>query len=179
MKAQLQAVIVVPLVVSSLIGIFGLCGYGAVGLLGLPARLQLPWPLRGVGGLLLVGGLSMLGWIFRYRPPLQVLLSTLVTMRGALGVAAPPARDEPLVLEGPQRHLRHPMYFAVVLMWLGWWLLLDYTLLAFVALCFLLWFRLVVIPIEERELRSLFREGYAAYTRAVPRLLPSLRPRWP
>ena len=71
------------------------------------------------------------------------------------------------------------MYFAVVAMLLGWWLLLDYTVLLFVALFFLLWFTLVVIRFEERELKALFGEPYEAYARAVPKIFPSLKPSWP
>ena len=70
------------------------------------------------------------------------------------------------------------MYFAVVVLFLGWWLLLDYTLLLFMALLFLLWFTLVVIRFEEQELRALFGEEYEAYARAVPKFFPSWKARW-
>ena len=71
------------------------------------------------------------------------------------------------------------MYFAVVLLVLGWWLVLDYALVLFMALLFFLWFNLVVIPFEEKELRALYPEEYAAYLRVVPRFFPSWKRRWP
>jgi protein-S-isoprenylcysteine O-methyltransferase Ste14 len=88
------------------------------------------------------------------------------------------ARTEPLILRGPQRHVRHPLYFAVIVLLLGWWLLLDYTLLLLMALLFFLWFTVVVIRFEEQELRALFGEEYEAYAEAVPMIFPSLKPRW-
>ena len=57
--------------------------------------------------------------------------------------------------------------------------LLDYTLILCMVLLFFLWFNLVVIRFEEWELLALYPEQYAAYVRAVPRFLPSLKRRWP
>jgi protein-S-isoprenylcysteine O-methyltransferase Ste14 len=36
-----------------------------------------------------------------------------------------------------------------------------------------------VTRFEERELRALFGKEYDAYARAVPRMLPSWKPKWP
>ena len=119
-----------------------------------------------------------MGWIWTYRRPGDILVSTYVTMQKAVRRAAPQepsARTEPLVLDGPQRHVRHPMYFAVVVIWLGWWLLLDYTPILWMVFLFFLWFNLVVIRFEERELLALYPEQYTAYIRAVPRFFPSIK----
>ena len=70
------------------------------------------------------------------------------------------------------------MYFAVVVLLLGWWLVLDYTFLLFMAFLFFLWFNLVVIRFEEKELRALYREEYETYAKSVPRFFPSLKRRW-
>lgn len=88
-----------------------------------------------------------------------------------------PQGTEPLILEGPRRCLRHTLYFAAVLNFMGWWLLIDFTLLLFMALFFFLWFTLVMIPFQEKELRELFGEEYGEYTRAVPMFFPALRPK--
>jgi protein-S-isoprenylcysteine O-methyltransferase Ste14 len=123
-----------------------------------------------------------MGWVFRFRRPLDLITSTYVTVLKALKGTPPhevSGRTEPLILLGPYRHLRHPQYFAVVVLWLGWWLLLDYTILLFMALLFHLWFFWVVTRFEERELRALFGKEYDAYARVVPRMLPSWKPKWP
>ena len=181
MGTRRQAVIVVPVVTGSLCTASGFLGYLIVTALGIPNRLHLPAAVRGLGLVLLAIGFLLLGWVFRYRKPTEVLLSTYVTMRKAI-TRTPPrdksARTEPLILQGPQRHVRHPMYFAVVVLLLGWWLLLDYTFLLFMALLAFLWFNLVVIRFEEKELLALYGEEYKTYAKAVPRFLPSLRRRW-
>ena len=61
---------------------------------------------------------------------------------------------------------------------LGWWLVLDYTFLLFTALLFFLWFNIVVIRFEEKELKALYREEYETYAKSVPRFFPSLKCRW-
>jgi protein-S-isoprenylcysteine O-methyltransferase Ste14 len=76
------------------------------------------------------------------------------------------------VVRGPYRYVRHPLYFDVVLLFLGWWLLLDYTFLLVAALFLLLWFSCVVTRFEERELKALFGDDYEEYARRVPRIIP-------
>ena len=127
-------------------------------------------------------GLGILGWLSKYRKPGDVLVSTYVTMHKSIckkSAEQRTARTEPLVLQGPQRHVRHPMYFAVVVLLIGWWLVLDYTFILLMAFFFFLWFNLVVIRFEEAELMALYGEQYAAYVKAVPKFFPSLRRRWP
>lgn len=182
MSLKCRAMIVVPLAIVALATTFGAIGWILVRWLGLPVRFQMPWPLR-AGGIVVLGlGLAILGWLSKYRRPGDVLVSTYMSMRQCLRKTASPqsdARIEPLVFQGPQRHVRHPMYFAVVLLWLGWWLVLDYTFVLLLAFFFFLWFNLVVIRFEEAELMTLYSEQYAAYAKAVPRFFPSLRRRWP
>ena len=176
------ALLVIPLLIGGLIGLFAVIAVFLVKALRLPARLHLPWQLRGLG----VGGLALgclfMGWVFRFRKPINLMNSTVVTVLKVLKGTPPQdrsGRTEPLILLGPYRHVRHPQYFAVVVLWLGWWLFLDYTVLLFMALLFYLWFFGVVTRFEERELRALFGKEYEAYARVVPRMLPSWKPRWP
>jgi protein-S-isoprenylcysteine O-methyltransferase Ste14 len=181
MGKRRQAIVVVPLIILLLTATFALLAHLVVGTVGIPARLHVPTVLRVAGAGVLAFGFTFMGWLFRYRSPSDILVSTYVTMRRGRGGAAAtgvPARTEPLILKGPQRHVRHPLYFAVVVMLLGWWLLLDRTLLLLMALLFFLWFVLVVIRFEEQELRALFGKEYEVYARTVPMILPSLRPRW-
>jgi hypothetical protein len=180
MGVKRQAIFVVPLVIGSLAAAFALLGYLLGLALGIPARLGLPPAVRVVGIAVLGLGFTFLVWVFRYRRPGEVLVSTYVSMRKAVRGTSPAeqsSRTEPLIIEGPQRCVRNPMYLADVVMFLGWWLALDYTFLLFLTLFFFLWFNLVVIPFEERELKALYGNDYDRYARAVPRFFPSLKRR--
>jgi protein-S-isoprenylcysteine O-methyltransferase Ste14 len=181
MGLKLWAFFVVPLIICTLGTAFGLLGYFLGYVFGIPQRFHLPIAMRGLGAIVLGIGFALLGWIFRYRKPGAVLVSTYVTMCKSIRRTPPQeksARSEPLVLQGPQRYVRHPMYLADVLLFLGWWLVLDYTLILFLAFFFFLWFNLVVIPFEEQELKALYGKEYEAYARSVPRFFPSLNSRW-
>jgi protein-S-isoprenylcysteine O-methyltransferase Ste14 len=93
--------------------------------------------------------------------------------RGTLSPADPPRA---LVVEGPYRFVRNPMYVAVTSIVLGEALLLRseelfiYWLIWFVAV------NLVVRFYEERTLRRQFGAAYDRYTANVRRWLPRLRP---
>jgi protein-S-isoprenylcysteine O-methyltransferase Ste14 len=87
-------------------------------------------------------------------------------------------RSERLVADGPFRYTRNPIYFGSLIGVFGAGLLFSRTgwvLQTTIAMvfCYRLIFR------EERELFRTQDEGFAAYCQAVPRLLPSLRPRVP
>lgn len=88
----------------------------------------------------------------------------------------PSLRSERLVADGPFRYTRNPIYFGSLIAVFGAGLLFSragwilQTIIAMV-FCYRLIFR------EERELFRTQGQGFAAYCRAVPRLLPSLRPR--
>jgi protein-S-isoprenylcysteine O-methyltransferase Ste14 len=179
---KLQALVVVPLIIGVLAGVFGGIGYFTEIAFGIPGRLSMPPALRGVGGVVLALGFFFMGWLFKYRKPAEILASTYLTMRKSIRGARPEdasARTEPLILQGPQRYVRHPLYFAVVVLLLGWWLVLDCTLILFMAFFFFLWFNLVVIRFEEKELRALYGEEYETYARSVPKFIPSLKCGWP
>jgi protein-S-isoprenylcysteine O-methyltransferase Ste14 len=173
------ALIVVPLIIGAISIVFALLGFLALFVSGLPFRLHMPIMMRTSGLFLLVIGSLFMGWIFKYRRPVDILLSTYLTMkkavRGSEGWDAS-SRTESLIIHGPHRYVRHPLYFAVVLLWLGWWLLLDYTFLLFMAFLFFIWFTLVVIRFEEQELRTIFGDQYKDYARKVPMIIPSLSP---
>lgn len=144
-------------------------------LLGLPFSLGFPLAARVAGGVLVVAGLALAGWVFRSRSPLTMLLSTYVTFTKLFGrapMAERAGRTEPLVVAGPQRYVRNPLYLGVVVMAFGWALLGAYTYVLIGAVAMLLWFVLVLIPFEERELGVLFGEQYERYASEVPMLIP-------
>ena len=93
--------------------------------------------------------------------------------RGTLSPADPPRA---LVVRGPYRYVRNPMYVSVTLILLGE-IAADRSRGLF--LYWAIWFGLVnvfVILYEERALRRQFGEDYRRYCAAVGRWLPRLRP---
>jgi protein-S-isoprenylcysteine O-methyltransferase Ste14 len=175
-RTRAIAVLVVPSVIILLLTIFCCLGYGLCRVLAIPVRLGLPPPLRFVGLLVLATGVGLQVWVVAHRGFLQVMVSTYETMIKFTRNAPeePARREEPLVVTGPNRHVRHPMYSVVFVIVTGWWLLLDYTLLLFALGFLFLWFRFVVIPFEERELRALFGAEYEAYAKEAPRFFPAI-----
>jgi len=177
MARESVAYLIVPAVIIGLLTVLSLLGHAAAGAAGLPPRLGVPVAVRAMGAIALLAGLGLLAWTCRHRSVRDIIVSTFITFRkvaGGRAPAEPAGRTEPLVISGPQRLVRHPLYSAGLLLVLGWWLVLDYTLLLFTAGLLFLWFRFVVIPIEERELRVLFA-NYDDYASRTPRLVP--RPR--
>ena len=95
-----------------------------------------------------------------------------------LGTPAPVAPTRRLVVSGLYRHVRNPMYVAVVALILGQGLLFGRFALLLYAAGVWLAFHLFVLVYEEPTLRRQFPADYEAFARAVPRWLPRLRP-WP
>ena len=93
-----------------------------------------------------------------------------------LGTPAPVAPTRKLVVDGLYRHVRNPMYVAVVslvigqALWFG-----SRNLLAYGAAVWLA-FHLFVLLYEEPTLRRQFGSEYEEYRRHVRRWLPRLRP---
>jgi protein-S-isoprenylcysteine O-methyltransferase Ste14 len=170
-----RAVVVAgPAILLLLGGLFAV-SYLVTTLLGLPSSLGIPAWVGALGAVLVVGGLAEAGWVFVYRAPASMIVSTYITFRklfvGA-PVDAPLGRTEPLVVVGPQRYLRHPLYSGVIVMTFGWALLGGSTFVLIGTLGLLLWCWLVLIPFEERELKALFGEQYERYMKDVPMLVP-------
>jgi protein-S-isoprenylcysteine O-methyltransferase Ste14 len=144
-------------------------------LLGLPFSLGLPIEVRVIGGALVLAGLAIMGWVFSYRKPAEMMVSTYVTFvklfTGA-PVAERAGRTEPLVVSGPQKYVRNPLYFGIVVMVLGWAVLTGNSFVFIATASLLLWFALVLIPFEEREMQALFGEEWKRYSKMTPMLVP-------
>ena len=126
-----------------------------------------PWPASAliavIGVLITVAGAA-------------VLVNAFVRFaREGRGTPAPVAPTEELVITGPYRWVRNPMYLAVVAAIIGQALLLrQVSLLIYagvVAAAFLTFVKLY----EERVLSERFGEAYRRYRAAVPGWIP--RPR--
>jgi protein-S-isoprenylcysteine O-methyltransferase Ste14 len=98
--------------------------------------------------------------------------------RSGQGTLSPVDPPRTLVIRGPYRYVRNPMYLSVTLIVLGEVLLTgSRSLLAY----WVAWFvmvNLIVRGYEEPTLRRQFGAAYERYTASVRRWLPRSRP-WP
>jgi protein-S-isoprenylcysteine O-methyltransferase Ste14 len=146
------------------------------------AQVMVPPPL--VFLVYLIGAL-ILNWIVPlptpWTPPLRILGGSLVTTGLFLGGSAisqmtrahtSPDPHQPttaLVIQGPYRFTRNPIYVGFLLIYLGFTLLAG-TLWGLIASPFLLWTILhAVIHAEEDYLDRKFGEQYMAYRSRVRR----------
>jgi protein-S-isoprenylcysteine O-methyltransferase Ste14 len=121
-------------------------------------------PLLIAGALLILAGLAVLLESFA-RFAIQ-----------GLGTPAPVYPTRRLVVDGWYRHVRNPMYVAVVALILGQALVLGRPwLLAYGAAVWLACHTFVV-AYEEPTLRRTFGPAYDEFRAHVPRWLPRLRP---
>jgi protein-S-isoprenylcysteine O-methyltransferase Ste14 len=124
-----------------------------------------PYPALAIGGvLLIIAGLAVLVQAF-----------VRFALEGA-GTPAPLAPTERLVVGGIYRHVRNPMYLAVLAIILGQALLFWQASLAVyagaVGMAMFAFVRLYEEPLLERR----YGAAYAAYRNAVPGWLPRLTP---
>jgi protein-S-isoprenylcysteine O-methyltransferase Ste14 len=123
-----------------------------------------PLGLQLAGGVLTIGGAAVLVHAFARF------------VREGLGTPAPIAPTEHLVVGGLYRHVRNPMYLAVLAAILGQALLLGQPgLLAYAALVATAFVSFVKLY-EEPTLAGTFGAEYDAYRAAVPGWWPRLRP---
>ena len=93
-----------------------------------------------------------------------------------LGTPAPVAAPTRLVVSGQYRHVRNPMYVAVVAIVLGQALLLGSTEVLQYAVVLCVFFEAFVLLYEEPALGARFGPFYERYRRNVGRWWPRIRP---
>ncbi len=108
---------------------------------------------------------------------LVVLLDSFAQFAlSGLGTPAPILPTRHLVVSGLYRHVRNPMYVAVVCLIAGQGLVLgDLRVIGYGALVWLA-FHLFVLAYEEPTLRRTHGEEYAVFCANVPRWIPRVRP---
>jgi hypothetical protein len=84
LTTKTRAVLVIPLVDALLLSVFSGLGYLLGRTPGIPVGIGLPLGLRLVGLLVLSSGFALLIWIFRYRPPKDMLDPTHATFTATL-----------------------------------------------------------------------------------------------
>jgi protein-S-isoprenylcysteine O-methyltransferase Ste14 len=124
--------------------------------------IEVPWLLTGleIGGMVfyLVGTLLMAWALVRLGRNYQV------------GGNPPRAADE-MVIVGPYRFVRHPMYTAALCISLGLACLIQS--LAFLSVfCIYVVLIFLLVPAEEEGLRRAYGERYVAYQQKVKRIVP-------
>lgn len=173
-KVGRAAAFTIPMVTLFVLAVLG-ASYLIAAMLGLPFSIDLPVVVRAFGGVVLAAGFAVMVWLFENRGASNVIVSTYVSFVKSFRrtpLAESSGRTEAFVVGGPQKYVRHPLYFGVVVMVIGWALLTARTFVFISTVIFLAWFRLVVIPFEERELRALFGEEYRRYAEETPTFVP-------
>lgn len=132
-------------------------------------RWRMPWPTGWAWPVAIVAGIGILLGVV-------VLLDAFVRFARADGTPAPPVPTAHLVIVGPYRFVRNPMYVAVLAIILGqallfgsWWTVV-YAAIALTAVL------LFVRFYEEPTLEAAYGEEYREYRRNVRGWIPRLRP---
>ncbi len=102
------------------------------------------------------------------------LYLTCLRIFAIVGRGTPGPWDAPrrLVVVGPYRWVRNPIYIAALLVVIGEaWLFLSSSLLLYAA-AMAIFFQLFVMRYEEPRLQRRFGDSYLEYLRTVPRWLP-------
>jgi protein-S-isoprenylcysteine O-methyltransferase Ste14 len=76
-----------------------------------------------------------------------------------------------LLIRGPYRYSRNPIYLGVFAMWAGWSLFYGNLAVLCGLAAAVLFITALVVPFEERRLQARFGETYCSYRRAVPRFI--------
>lgn len=126
------------------------------------AKFNPPGWLRYAGAVLAVLCVPLIWWVFSSIG--QNISETVLTKE-----------DHELVTHGPYNWVRHPLYGGALMLLLaislvfGDWIILGYSFAGLLA------FRLLVIPVEEKQLLDAFGEDYECYQSRTGALLPWIR----
>jgi len=142
-----------------------------------PAWIRWSWdgvlPLQVLGGALVVVSVAVGTWAVAKMGWARLLFA------GALFPPGAGAQEnnvpQRLVLEGPYRYVRNPLYDTDFALILGAALLTSNWFLVLLAVLYAAQLALQ-LPLEERELRARFGRPYRRYCEVVPRFGPRLRP---
>lgn len=130
-------------------------------------------PIYVVGGVLLLLCVGIGSWALWKMGWARVLFAAAIFPPGA--GAEENRIPQRLVVKGPYRHVRNPLYDTDVGVMLGTALVTGKWLLFVVLAAYLLQLGMQVL-LEERELRQRFGETYIRYCRLVPRFVPRIQP---
>ena len=123
------------------------------------AQLPLVDGVRWMGGLLALLGTFLIRRVFQH---LGRHFSTSLDLKA----------NHQLIVTGPYRWVRHPMYVAYFLCWLGWSMVASNLCMLIIGLSGLAVVAWVRTPKEEAMMREQFGESYTHYCKNTPRYLP-------
>ena len=125
------------------------------------ASFRLPTSLRWLGVVLGMSAVPTAQWVFRSLG--RNVSETVLTKEG-----------HELVTIGPYRWVRHPLYATGIALFLSIGLMAaNWFIILFVVIATVL-MRLVVVPLEERELLHKFGDEYLRYIERTGRFLPRI-----
>lgn len=130
-------------------------------------------PLQFIGGVLVVVSVAVGAWACYQMGWARLLFAGALFPPGA--GAEENAVPQRLVLEGPYRYVRNPLYDTDFALILGTGLLARSWFLILLAVLYAAQLALQ-LPLEERELRARFGRPYGRYCQLVPRFIPRRRP---
>jgi protein-S-isoprenylcysteine O-methyltransferase Ste14 len=131
------------------------------------------WLSRAIGGVLVLVSVAVGTWAVAKMGWARLLFAGALFPPGA--GAEENNVPQRLVLEGPYRYVRNPLYDTDFALILGTALLASNWFLLLLAALYAAQLALQ-LPLEERELRQRFGRPYRRYCEVVPRFVPRLRP---
>jgi protein-S-isoprenylcysteine O-methyltransferase Ste14 len=130
-------------------------------------------PLQAIGGVLVLVSVGVGAWACLKMGWARLLFAGALFPPGA--GAEENNVPQRLVLEGPYRYVRNPLYDTDFALILGTGLLAQKWFLILLAALYAAQLALQ-LPLEERELRARFGRPYRRYCELVPRFIPRRRP---
>jgi len=130
-------------------------------------------PLQGLGSVLLISSVAAGTWAVAKMGWARLLFAGALFPLGA--GAEENGVPQRLVVEGPYRYVRNPLYDTDLCVIVSAGLLTNSWALVLLATLYLAQLALQ-IPLEERELRERFGTPYRRYYELVPRFVPRRRP---
>lgn len=156
---HLFAVLVLPVVMAGVVPSWLLARYALVDSRW-TASSAFMWPMRWLGGVLLLAGFLLFAWC------------VMLFARVGQGTLAPWDPTERLVAVGPYRYVRNPMITGVATVLAGWAVFTGSWVLALWLVVFVAFNTLYFVLVEEPGLEHRFGAPYSEYKAHVPRWIP-------
>lgn len=106
-----------------------------------------------------------------------IFFTYLVRLFNYIGKGTPVPIEPPtkLIVKGPYKYVRNPMYLNHLLMFFAIFLVFGHFLLILYVLLAWLGLNLLLVKWEEPQLKKRFGDSYADYIQKVPRWFPKIK----